>query len=434
VKLHAVSGENDTGEENGSGFIVAATPNRLYILTNRHVVARKDSERWGRAEKVSVTPYGQVEELAVEKEDILFFPDDGDDLAIVVVDRSQVNNFEVLTLSKRIQYGGTKVTALTYPVKETKPRITPGTIEVQDGEYYDVRFEITGRPFEGGESGSPVLNEQMLVVGIVTKRFATQEEGNANQVLNSLRIRSFLQRLNIEPFPSPENQRLALMPILFEPEKKQQKWSKQFVSNLEDFLFHLPEISTVSGQGLNNILPYVINPQAGHSLSAEELYMLPSYVVRGSGRKDGKYFILDLYLRTLPGERIIENWQVRAKSAAGLADSAGVRIAGFFGYETKFKGVPNGLRKWSLRVAVAGLVATPLLMSAVSGSQSAYEEALTSAAAESEFNTLRRKENLTYTTAMITGVSLVSWFNGQFINPRHPEFKKKEGKYLAKQH
>jgi len=421
VKIRTNWGE--AAEEYGTGFIIDSTATSLAVLTNRHVVAKKDAGGgWEQARQIGMIPFGQLEPMAIN--DVRFF-EDGDDLAILLIERNRLPKFRrPFCTSKRLQFDGMKIYALTYPAGEAQPRTVPGVIESRDEPFYNIAFDVTARPVEGGESGSPVLNERGIVVGMVTEKFAG-EKGNTNRVLHSLQIRSFLARVQLDPC-SGENQILGLTTIDFEPEKKQRKWSNQFIENLESCIAQCPEIRIKSDRQLDAQLYWFGQSRPGKSLNIDDLYKLPSYIVRGSGRKEGKRFVLNISLRLLPGEQIVSSKRLEASDLRNLADSAAVHLAHYFGYETKFVGVPYKWRKWTLRTTLAGILPAVLMWPVATNSKQDYESALKDA--ESSYDRMHRNEILRNSATIITGACLGFWTNAAFINPRKPVFEKVEVK------
>lgn len=419
----------ERGEEFGTGFVVDSTATTLIILTNRHVVAKQiDGERWQRAPQVSLFAFDRPEQIEVKPNDIEYFQD-GHDLAIMRIERRPQTSFDMLLISRNLQYDGTPVTALTYPVEESKPHTVPGVIEARDGPYYRISFR-SERPFTGGESGAPIVNERQNIVALVTQK-SLRKDLTENEAINSPIIIEFLARLNIYPPRPDENQIIALMPITFEPQKKAEKWSRKFAKHLEKLLFELPDVSTMSSENLSYILPWIVSPEASKGLTRHEFSRLPSYMVRGHGKKMAGTFVLDFYLLTLPGEQVVLSERLIAKNVVSLADSASIVIAKAFGYDTEFVGVSPTLRKWSLRVAIAGAVATPFLINAASGSKNSYSVALTRVDAESRFSSLRRDEILRNSVLTTTALSFGFWINAALINPRMPLFEKEEVRYVT---
>jgi hypothetical protein len=416
------------GDE-GTGFFIDSTKTQLALLTNRHVITYPDSNvGWRLAPHIWVIPYGTLDTIRVASSNVCFDRREGDDLAVLFIDRNRIHRFRVLPVSKRLQFDGTEVSALSHPVRpdrDRQPLITRGIIESRRHPFYNVAFKITEAEVIGGESGSPVLNDLGIVVGMVTQKLVTLK-GGANRVLHSLQVRHFLkEKCNVDlPRPEVENQILALPALDFAPEKKQAKWSNQFLEHLENFISLCPEIRTKRSDAINSLW----QPRPGETPDIDALYKLPSYIVRGSGSKEGKLFVLDLSLRLNPGEQVVLSRRLQARDLKSLADSAVVHIARYFGYQTRFEGVPYAWRKWSLRTTVAGVLPAVLMWQAAGNSKSDYEQALTGRAADSHYNSLRRDEILRNSALFITGSSLIFWNYAALINPRKPVFEKDQVK------
>ncbi|MCI0694420.1 serine protease [candidate division KSB1 bacterium] len=407
------------GDE-GTGFIIDSTKTQLALLTNRHVVAYADSNvGWRLAPHIWVIPYGTLDTIRVAKNKVCFDRREGDDLAVLYIDRNSISNFRVLPVSKRQQFDGTPVHALGYSAGKLELQITRGIIVSSQNPYYNIAFDITARAVQGGESGSPVLNDRGIVAGVITEKLVTGQS-HTNRVLQSLQVRQFLKdHCHLDP-PTPENQILALSPLDFEPAKKQPKWSKQFLEHLESFIALCPEIRTKRYAAFSAQW----QPRPGDPPDIDALYKLPSYIVRGSGSKEGKLFVLDLSLRLNPGERVVLSKRLQARDLKSLADSAVVHIARHFGYQARFEGVPYAWRKWSLRTTVAGILPAVLMWQAAGNGKSDYEQALTSRAADNNYSRLHRNEMLRNSAALVAVASLGFWTNAAFINPRKPVFEK----------
>ncbi|MGH7451912.1 MAG: S1 family peptidase, partial [bacterium] len=355
----------------------------------------------------------------VAKNNVCFERRGDDDLAVLYIDRNRVSNFRVLPVSKRLQFDGTPVHALGYSAGKLEPQITRGIIVSSHNPYYNVVFDITAREVQGGESGSPVLNDRGIVAGVITEKLVTGQS-NTNRGLQSLQVRQFLKdHCHLDP-PTPENQILALPALDFAPDKKQAKWSKQFLEHLENFISLCPEIRTKRSDAINS--PW--QPRPDETPDIDALYKLPSYIVRGSGSKEGKFFVLDLSLRLNPGEQVVLSQRLQARDLKSLADSAVTHIARYFGYQTRFEGVPYTWRTWSLRTTVAGVLPAVLMWQAAGNNKSDYEQAFTSRGADSNFSSLRRDEILRNSALFITGSSLIFWNYAALINPRKPVFEK----------
>ncbi len=416
------------GDE-GTGFFIDSTKAQLALLTNRHVIAYPDSNvGWRLAPHIWVIPYGTLDTIRVASSNVCFDRREGDDLAVLFIDRNRIHRFRVLPVSKRLQFDGTEVSALSHPVRtdrDRQPLITRGIIESRRHPFYNVAFKITEAEVIGGESGSPVLNDLGIVVGMITQKLVTLK-GGANRVLHSLQVRDFLkEKCNIDlPRPEVENQILALPALDFAPEKKQAKWSNQLLEHLENFIALCPEIRTKRSDAINS--PW--QPRPDETPDIDALYKLPSYIVRGSGSKDGRFFVLDLSLRLNPGEQVVLSRRLQARDLKSLADSAVVEIARYFGYQTRFEGVPYAWRKWSLRAGIGSLLPTFLLIQAAGNSKSDYEQALTSREADGNYSRLHRNEMLRNSAGLIAIAGLGFWTNAAFINPRKPVFEKEQVK------
>jgi len=413
-------------QECGTGFIIDSTAHSLTVLTNRHVVAKEDPQRkWEWADAVWLTPYGQTQEFLVADSTIRFFPD-GDDVAILEIERPRVPGFRILTLSKRLQFDGMKVYALSYPACEGRPKTILGIIESRDEPFYEVAFAATEREVVGGESGSPVLNERGIVVGMVTEKFVT-EKGSTNRLLHSIRIRSALERFQaVPPLPS-ENQVLALLPLDFDPPYKQREWSYTFIKRLKAFFANCRDIYAVS-EGDLEYYSYRKYQSQNFALGHDDYYRMPSYLVTGWCRRSGKVFQFDVSLALFPGEEVVWSKRLEANSLPNLADSVGVYMARYFGYKTKFVGVPHGWRKWSLRTTLAGILPSVLLWRAAAHDKNDYREALRGQAAATIYDDLHRNEILRNSMTIMTGISFGFWLNAAMINPRTPVFEKIEVK------
>lgn len=147
----------------GSGFYVVSDLGNSYILTNAHVCGPKDSYKL-------ITP----QEGPEFKANVLFQDKDRDLCAL-----KSIHPRKGFKLAKQLPYCGEYVIFMGYP--ELEP------FTVQATEHCD-RVLLT--TVKHGNSGSPVLNLDLEVVGVVDAMFKDSEDG---LMLNLKLIREFLK-------------------------------------------------------------------------------------------------------------------------------------------------------------------------------------------------------------------------------------------------
>ncbi len=153
----------------GTGFNV--DPQGL-IITNRHVVEE--------AQSVQITFYENKEIISDAIEIV-----EGVDLAII---RLEDNDLPSLPLSDQLVATGDTVTIIGNPRGVSRVAIR-GTVEgyYQGSDAAPVVFSIEA-PIEPGSSGSPVLNEQGQVVGIVYALQTPNSTSNASKLALAIPI------------------------------------------------------------------------------------------------------------------------------------------------------------------------------------------------------------------------------------------------------
>ncbi|WP_144213837.1 S1 family peptidase [Shewanella donghaensis] len=159
----------------GTGFIIS---NDGYILTNSHVLKGKknisiflDNEEIPLP--VRIVEQDELNDIALLKVDMIF-----DEMALPL---------ELTNKTSR----GTEITVLGYPnidMQGSELKSTFGFVNANSGAQGDTRFYQISAPIQPGNSGSPLINHQGNVIGIVTSTLkqdtALEISGNLAQNVN----------------------------------------------------------------------------------------------------------------------------------------------------------------------------------------------------------------------------------------------------------
>jgi S1-C subfamily serine protease len=147
--------EDETLESQGSGFII--TPEG-HILTCAHVVScEKEATIWIKGERY------EADVLVTDKEK---------DLSIIKVKSPPEKGFKPIILGKNYQYSmGQEVYTMGFPLTEilgNEPRLNKGLISATVGLNDNPNNIQISAEIQPGNSGSPVLDSDKKVIGIVS--------------------------------------------------------------------------------------------------------------------------------------------------------------------------------------------------------------------------------------------------------------------------
>lgn len=180
IKATVIDGPFNTSVRQGTGFNISQTG---LILTNQHVVAN--------ARNVAVT-FGDGKIYYSDQYSLI----PGFDIAMI---RIAGNNLPALTLDlkDRVQNGDT-VTIIGNPLgfEQISQRGVVGELyktEDTQSPVFDIKI-----PINPGNSGSPVINDQAQVVGIVFASISLYTDGEAETRALAIPIQALAQVLPVE--------------------------------------------------------------------------------------------------------------------------------------------------------------------------------------------------------------------------------------------
>jgi S1-C subfamily serine protease len=143
--------EKSRGISTGTGFFIS---NDGYVLTNSHVI--EDSSN------ISIILNGKSVSAS------LIDHDSSNDIALLKVDKS-VEGLSIELKKKTKQ--GTEIAVLGYPnigLQGNEQKATFGFINANSGIQGDTRYFQISSPIQPGNSGSPMVNEKGVVIGIAS--------------------------------------------------------------------------------------------------------------------------------------------------------------------------------------------------------------------------------------------------------------------------
>jgi S1-C subfamily serine protease len=143
--------ESSKGISTGTGFFIS---NDGYILTNSHVIEGSSS--------ISIVLKGKSVSA------ILVDHDSSNDIALLKVDMT-VDGLPIELKKKTKQ--GTEIAVLGFPnigLQGNEQKATFGYINANSGIQGDTRYFQIDSPIQPGNSGSPMVNDQGVVIGIAS--------------------------------------------------------------------------------------------------------------------------------------------------------------------------------------------------------------------------------------------------------------------------
>lgn len=168
----------------GTGIVIDSDDNNLYILTCAHVIENKAKitvmSRHNK-ERVNAIPLG----ICFDK-----------DVAMLKVDKND-KKFKYLDKVKTIPINnnvtiaqGDIVKAIGYPLSEENPILTSGVFSGFKKNYYQV-----DTPVNPGNSGGPLVNENLQIVGIVSSKVPNDVAANIAYVIPLIHIDKIIKNL-----------------------------------------------------------------------------------------------------------------------------------------------------------------------------------------------------------------------------------------------
>jgi S1-C subfamily serine protease len=143
--------EKSRGISTGTGFFIS---NDGYVLTNSHVIEGSSN--------ISIILNGKSVSAS------LIDHDSSNDIALLKVDKS-VEGLSIELKKKTKQ--GTEIAVLGYPnigLQGNEQKATFGFINANSGIQGDTRYFQISSPIQPGNSGSPMVNEKGVVIGIAS--------------------------------------------------------------------------------------------------------------------------------------------------------------------------------------------------------------------------------------------------------------------------
>jgi len=147
----------------GTGWIIKRKGNKAWVVTNRHVVTKKeDTEQHENIEVefYSDPPPGQFRKRQPAKIVKMTSPNDWLDLAVLEV-TGIPEDIQPLTLSSSSQAGNTPILVIGHPYNKTEWFVSQGDVSRKTHQKLELSAFLAS-----GSSGGPVLNKQNQVVGL----------------------------------------------------------------------------------------------------------------------------------------------------------------------------------------------------------------------------------------------------------------------------
>ncbi|UKO96474.1 serine protease [Nostoc sp. UHCC 0870] len=157
------------GTEIGTGVVIHREANRTLILTNRHVIF--DGNEQGKNMQVEFFSSPPQNRVRMRRNAQLFkmTPLNGLDLAVLEVSGNLPEDIQPLAISATAIKPKTPIQIIGHSAQRNEDRswsIVPGTISSHENQ----KLEISQAELKPGYSGSPVLDSQNRLVGIIISR------------------------------------------------------------------------------------------------------------------------------------------------------------------------------------------------------------------------------------------------------------------------
>lgn len=192
LQVHSISSESPVEGSQGTGFII--DPNG-HILTCAHI--------FGQEKKASLWVEGKRFEADVINQD------EENDLALLKIAKSDITDLQYLrVLNNTIYKMGQDVYTIGFPLSDilgNKPRLNKGLISSTVGLKDDPKYIQISVEIQPGNSGSPLVNENGFVVGLiqstlnpmnVLERTGGSLPQNVNFAIKTDVIKEFLKNCN----------------------------------------------------------------------------------------------------------------------------------------------------------------------------------------------------------------------------------------------
>lgn len=180
VGFQAIGNVTSSAVSGGSGVLFYVGQEKLFLLTNNHVIAKKSGYKYV---TYSVTDYKGNE---YDGNVSVVYSDAAYDLAVVAFEAGSNTEYSPLKLAEGNPIVGTRVAALGSPLQQFNA-LTLGkvlfydnvTLSEEKAGLSDVKFEVIHHdaPINQGSSGGVLLNERSEIVGINFATAFSQESG-----------------------------------------------------------------------------------------------------------------------------------------------------------------------------------------------------------------------------------------------------------------
>ena len=180
VGFQAIGNVTSSAVSSGSGVLFYIGQEKLFLLTNNHVIAKKSGYKYV---TYSVTDYKGNE---YDGNVSVVYSDAAYDLAVVAFEAGSNKEYSPLKLAEGNPIVETRVAALGSPLQQFNA-LTLGkvlfydnvTLSEEKAGLSDVKFEVIHHdaPINQGSSGGVLLNEQSEIVGINFATAFDQESG-----------------------------------------------------------------------------------------------------------------------------------------------------------------------------------------------------------------------------------------------------------------
>jgi Flp pilus assembly protein TadD len=169
-----------TGIQYGTGWVVKREGNRIWVLTNRHVVTNTGEQPGPLATDIAVDffsepPTGRTWLRLEAKIVAATGPQDDIDLTLLVIENAP-DDIQPISLGDSNQLSRrSALTVIGHPITDLPWTVDDGLLSNRDAE----RLQISQASFGPRSSGGPILNDQNQVVGMVFQAIDTRATGTS---------------------------------------------------------------------------------------------------------------------------------------------------------------------------------------------------------------------------------------------------------------
>jgi len=417
-----------TGEK-GTGVIIKSFEPGIVIITNRHVIWKKDTTIVSESDirqKTTVSFTGTNEIFRIDK--VLFQSDiKAPDLAVLYLKEVSGINTKSLYLSQvdRVRKGS-RVHLIAYPVGKFRPQVYEAEIQDEDDQYYHCGLRIDSTKIRGGASGSPLLDARGIVIGLVTLA-----AGGKGQAIKHSVIRDVLKAWQIKIHDAPERELIAMPRSRFSivtDDKKTRRVVQAVYERMVYFLNDCELLDIVSGAEAERLISLLNNNLPG-LWNDSTVFKLPTKLLDADWTRKGNKYRIRFTLKNVPDDGLLpaefEVPDKPDKNIERLAEQAVEKFVGLFEIQVKFKGVRRGmLTKWSSWAALSLAGWSAISYWQAGESEKDYDRALTKSSAEKMFTRWRNYDLSRWICGGLALTSGATWSYSNYVNPRRAVYNK----------